>query len=96
MLADPQVQNLMREVAAGVFPAQQLLEVRSEPSFDEDGREALRITLVLTDEIAQALTGEQLTSLLVDVHHALLREGDERFPVIYYATPTDDGGEDDE
>lgn len=78
------------------MPATQLLEIRTEPAFDTEGKEALRITLVVTDEAAQSLTGKQLANLLMDVHDGLLREGDERFPLISYATPSDNGDEGDE
>ena len=96
MLEDPQVQKLMKEVAAGIMPSTQLLEVRTEPAFDAEGNDALRITLVVADEAVETLTGEQLTRLLVDIHDILLREGDDRFPLVSYATPSDSGDEDDE
>ena len=89
MLNDPQIQKLMKQVAAGVIPGSQLVEVRSEPAVDAEGKDALRITLVVSDEAASTLTGEQLASLLVDIHDCLLNEGDERFPLINYATPSD-------
>jgi hypothetical protein len=89
MLNDPQIQTLMKRIAAGVLPGNQLVEVRSEPTVDADGKDALRITLVISDEAANTLTGEQLSSLLLDIHDCLLNEGDERFPLIYYATPDD-------
>ncbi len=96
MLNDPEIQKLMKQVASGLIPGQQLLEVRTEPSVDSEGKDALRITLVVSDEAATTLTGDQLASLLVDVHDCLLREGDERFPLIYYATQSDLNGNEDE
>lgn len=96
MLEDPQIQKLMKEVAASIMPSRQLLEVRTEPAFDAEGKEALRITLVVTDEAVRSLTGEQLTRLLVDIHDGLLREGDDRFPLVSYATSSDDGDENEE
>lgn len=99
MLDDPQVQKLMRQVAAGIFPAQQLLEVHSEPAQDSEGYDALRITLVLAEEAVDTLTGDQLVSMLTDIHDCLLREGDERFPLLSYTTPADvagDGNDDDD
>lgn len=89
MLNDPQIQKLMKKVAAGIIPGNQLVEVRSEPAVDAEGKDAVRITLVVSDKAASTLTGEQLASLLVDIHDCLLSEGDERFPLIDYATPSD-------
>lgn len=91
MLDDPQIQKLMKQIAAGVFPASELLEVHSEPALDAAGQDALRITLVLTDEAAKALTGKQIASLLTDLHDRLQTVGDDRFPLLHYATPSDLG-----
>lgn len=96
MLEDRQIQTLMKQVAAGIIPAAQLLDVRTEPALDAEGKDALRITLVITDDVAQTLTGAQLGHLLLDVHDSLLKQGDERFPLISYATPTDSGEADDD
>jgi len=89
MLNDPQILKLMKRVAAGVLPASQILEIRTETTVDSEGKDALRITLVLTDDAAKTLSGDQAIELLTDIHDSLLREGDERFPLLYYATPAD-------
>lgn len=91
MLEDPQVQKLMKQVAAGIFPATELLDVRAEPASDQDGKDALRITLVITDDLVDKLTGEQLADLLTEIRDLLLVQGDERFPLLHFATPTDNG-----
>ncbi len=96
MLEDPQVINLMKQVAAGIFPAKELLDVQSEPSSDQDGKDALRITLVLSDLVASQLTGEQLTNLMREIHDSLLEKGDDRFPHLYFRTPTDCGVDEDQ
>jgi hypothetical protein len=89
MLNDPEIQKLMKRMAAGVIPGNQLLEVRSEPTVDSGGKDAVRITLVVSDDAVSMLSGDQLANLLVDVHDCFLNEGDERFPLIYFATPSD-------
>lgn len=89
MLDDPKIQTLMRQVAAGILPTTGLLEIRSEPVEDSEGHEALRITLVMAEDAIDALTPVQLVALLREVHDSLLREGDERFPLLSYATPAD-------
>lgn len=96
MLEDPQIQQMMKQVAAGIFPAEQLLNVSSEVASDEEGKDALRITLIITDEAAGKLTGKQLTDLLVELHDSLLHQGDDRFPHLYFATPTDTDVTDEE
>jgi hypothetical protein len=96
MLDGPQIQKMMKQIAAGIFPVDQLLEVASKPMLDVDGDEGISITLVMTDEAAQSMTGDQITALLRNLREGLLREGDERFPLVSYATPSDRGDETDE
>lgn len=95
MLEDPQVVKLMKQVAAGVFPATDLLDVRSEHSSDWEGEDSLRITLMLSDEAAAQMTGEQLANMLREIRESLLGKGDDRFPYLYFKTPTDLGPNDD-
>ena len=53
---------------------------------DLDGKDALRITVVLTPEDAERLTGDEALDLLVSLHQTLQAEGEDRFPFIEYAT----------
>jgi hypothetical protein len=91
MLELPQIREMLKQIATGVLPARELLEIRTEPSVDAEGRETLRITLVLTEDAANTFTGEQASRLILDLRDGLLNKGDERFPVLYYATPDDSG-----
>lgn len=95
MLEDPEIQKLMKEIAAGIFPAKGLLEVVSEATSDEYGQDALRITLVISDETAHQISGKQLSELLHELRHSLLREGEERFPHIHFKTPADSSLDDE-
>lgn len=94
MLELPQIREMLKQIATGVLPARELLEIRTEPSVDAEGRDSLRITLVLTEEAAKTFTGEDASRLLLNLHDGLLNQGDERFPVLYYATPDDSGERD--
>lgn len=89
MLEGPQVQKLMQQLIAGKFPNKSLLQVISEPGEDAEGQDALRITLVLAESAIDVMTPDQIASLLTEVHDCLIREGDERFPLISYSTPAD-------
>ena len=98
MLDDPRLQKLFSQVIGGKVSARHLVEFRTEPSVDAAGQDALRVTLVLTELGARELTGDQVSSLLIELHDSLVREGDERFPVLHFATVADlqDTGEDDD
>ncbi len=89
MLNDPQLRKLTGDIVHGRLPAVELLRVLTEPTTDSEGNDALRITLVLTHEAVDSLTGEQTLKLLVDIQQAILGQGDERFPIIEYATEDD-------
>lgn len=62
----------------------------SAPTTDVDGNDALQITIVLTSESSAAtMPPDAALKTLVQVHDELLKEGDNRFPFISYATPED-------
>lgn len=54
-----------------------------EPGFDSEGDDAFDVTIVLDDA---RLGGAELGRILLAVQTALLREGDERFPIVTFTT----------
>lgn len=96
MLEDPEIQKLMKHIAAEIFAPQDLLEVLSQAASDEYGHDALRITLVISNDAASQLSGKQLSDMLHELRYSLLREGDERFPHIHFTTPADSVSDDEE
>lgn len=82
----------------GRLPDSGLERVIAEPSTDSDGNEASRITVVLKPEAARDWTGDQALDLLVAIQETLTGEGEERLPIVHYATETDlePSGEPDE
>jgi hypothetical protein len=53
---------------------------------DSTGRDAIRITFVLTPGSSAAIEGDAALKTLVQIRQRLEDEGDERFPIIEYAT----------
>jgi hypothetical protein len=96
MLEDPQIQKLMKQIAADIVPPGALLEVSSQSANDEYGEQSLRITLVFADAAAGQLSGKQLSDMFHELRVTLLREGDERFPHIHFTTPADSTSDDEE
>jgi hypothetical protein len=79
------------ETIAGRVATQRVAEAGlertlAEPATDSEGRDALRITLVLKPNAVEKLTGDAAIDLLVELQRALAQEGEERFPIIEYAT----------
>ena len=58
----------------------------SEPAVASDGGEALRITIVIAPKAAAKLKGDSILDTLVQIHGKLIEAGEERFPIIEYAT----------
>lgn len=77
------------------LPSLHLDDVVTEAMTSSDGDAALRITLVLTPESVDAISGDDALKLLVAIRDGLLREGDDRLPIVEYATADDLNGEDD-
>jgi hypothetical protein len=89
MLNAPALQKLARNIVGKRMPSVQLDNVVAEDVTSSDGEAALRITLVLTPETVDTITGEDALKLLVDINDGLRREGDERFAIVEYATADD-------
>jgi hypothetical protein len=102
MLHDRRIIEIAERVAKAQIPGTGLERIVSEPATDSEGNEALRITVILKPETAEALTGDSALDLLVGLQNALRGEGEERFPIVEYATEvefgeadTDSAGEDE-
>jgi len=89
MLEAVELQKLAKTIVERRLPSIHLDEVLTEPITDSDGEAALRITLVLTPESAGAISGDEGLKLLVAIRDALFRKGEERFPIVEYATADD-------
>lgn len=57
----------------------------SEPSVELDGLDAVRVTIVLSNDDV-AVTGDAAMNTIVDIHQALQRAGDDRFPLVDFMT----------
>jgi hypothetical protein len=70
-------------------------DVFSEPTTDSEGRDALRITIVVEPEAVDKIEGDAVLDTLVELHDNLREAGDERLPIVEYATEEEllDSGE---
>ncbi len=89
MLEALELQKLAKEVFHKRLPSIHLNDVLTQPITDSDGEAALRITLVLTPESSGAISGQDGLKLLVAIREALSRKGEDRFPIVEYATADD-------
>lgn len=80
------VARIARDVVRAQVPKPILERVITEPAVDSQGKDALRITLVIKPQAVRKLTGKQAIGVLVGIQQKFEAEGDERFPIIEYAT----------
>ena len=95
MLEDLELQRIARDIVSKRLPTVELDGLVTQRMTNSDGEEALRITLVLTPGSVDAISGDDALKLLVDIRDGLSRVGEERLPIIEYATSDDVPGEDD-
>lgn len=85
MLDRHRIDEIASEIVR-VSSADGLERVVTKAAMDSEGQEALRITVVLKPETARTWTGDQALDLLVSIHRSLQAAGEERFPIVEYAT----------
>ena len=95
MLTLDQIDRLVGEVAAATLSSGVVDRIYTEPTIDSLGREALRITIVIEDDAVPKISGDAALETLVGVHKKLQEAGEERFPIVEYATHEDlaEGGD---
>lgn len=86
MLDRTKISEIAREVAAANLTGAAVSKVISEPTTDSEGRDALRITIVLAPGAAAKLKGDAVLDTLVQIQDRLRQADEERFPIIEYAT----------
>jgi hypothetical protein len=86
MLPKSKIETIAREVASATLKSSASGTVISEPAIDSEGRDALRITIVIKSNAAKQMTGDALLNTLVQIQDRLRKAGEERFPIVQYAT----------
>jgi hypothetical protein len=86
MLKRDEIVRIAREVATAHLTPQIVKDVLSEPASDSEGRDALRITIVIPPGSAAKLKGDAVLDTLVQIQNRLSEAGEERFPIVEYAT----------
>ncbi len=86
MLQEDQIAQIVtRAVEANAAP-NSVRRVMTEPAATFDGEEAVRITIVLTPEAVDQLANGDPIDVLSRIWDGLRSAGDERFPILQYAT----------
>jgi hypothetical protein len=86
MLSQKEIVEIAREVAAANLTISFVTDVLSEPAVDSEGRGALKITIVIEPGAATKISGDATLDTLVQIQDRLREAGEERFPIVEYAT----------
>ncbi len=86
MLTQAEVDQVVGKAAEEALKGVALARVYSEPALDSDGRDALLVTIVLGSGQLEHMNGDKALDAIVRIQHALLNSGEERFPIIDFAT----------
>lgn len=78
--------RLVGHAAKAHLGSEHVVRVATEPAIDSEGREALRVTIVIRPGAAKQLGGDAVLDTLVNVQARLQEMGEQRFPIIEYAT----------
>lgn len=86
MLTEKQLQAQVMSIFNRQMPENYAERVIISDAIDNAGTDALLITFVLTADGAAMMTGDQAIDLVVDIQKDFESRGDQRFPIIGYAT----------
>jgi hypothetical protein len=89
MLDETKVNQIARAAATAHLSREAFSNVMSEPTTDSEGRDAIRITIVLEPEVIDKIEGDAVLDTLVEIHDKLRKAGDERLAIVEYASEED-------
>jgi hypothetical protein len=86
MLGKNQILRIAGKVAKANLTHSNFSSLVAEPRIDSEGREALRITIVIKPGAVARISGDAALDTLVQIQDRLREAGEERFPIVEYAT----------
>jgi hypothetical protein len=86
MLDYAEISRIVESEAKPSLGKSNVVRVFTEPGTDADGQDALRITIVVAPEAVATIDGDTLLDNLLDIHDRLKEAGEERTPMVGYAT----------
>jgi len=86
MLDKDEIANITKAAVTTTLGSQNFVEIANRAVTDSTGHEALQITIVLTPGSMDAITGERVLRTLDEIRTQLQRAGEDRLPIVEYAT----------
>jgi|SRR4051794_36450415 hypothetical protein len=94
MLEAQKITDIVTEVAAAKLSSANFERAESEEATDSEGHDALRIMIVLKPGVAERLNGDTVLDTLVQIQRRLAAAGEDRLPIVEYATEEELAGGD--
>jgi len=89
MLELREIAKIVDGVAKDTFTSRNFVRPIVEPAVDSVGNEALHVMIVIKPGAMDRVSGDAIFDTLTRIHDRLQGQGDERFPIIQYATEKD-------
>jgi hypothetical protein len=86
MLNTDKINKIAQDAAAANLTSSAISRVFSEDAIDSQGKDALRITIVINPDSIGKLTGDAVVDTLVGIRDRLRQAAEERFPIVEYST----------
>jgi hypothetical protein len=86
MLDDAHIAEIARQVGREKLSPRWFQDVMVEPAVDSLGNDAVRLTMVIAPSAVKRVKGDDVIGLLVELRKRLDAAGEERVPLIGYAT----------
>jgi len=86
MLDYAELSKIVEKAAKSALGRRSVVRVFTEPGSDAEGQDALRITLVVTPSAVETIDGDALLDNILKIHVALWERGEQRTPMVSYAT----------
>lgn len=86
MLNERRVVEIARRVATANLTSAAVADVLTKPFTDMEGEQSIRITIVLNPEFPDRIKGDDALNTLVGIQTSLRQAGEERYPLVEYAT----------
>lgn len=80
------IERIASRAAKDRIPGGALERVLIAPTTDSEGKDALRITMVIRPEAVKVITGDSALDLLVELQQELSKMHEERFPIVEFST----------
>ena len=86
MLDNKRIRQIAEQVATANLSSANFTSIRSSTTTDSEGHEALRITIIIKPGAEAKIKGDAALDTLVQIQDRLRKEGEERLPIVEYAT----------